>query len=721
MIGVLLAPVLLLAQQTGGVAANAWSNIGPTPAAVAALAVDPQGGGTIFMGTVVGGVRKSVDSGATWSAVNTGLSTPIVVALAIDASGPQTVYAGSSGSLFKTGDGGATWKNIAAVSGAVITVATDPKRPGVVYAGAYNNLANGSIRKSTDGGSTWSTIYPTTAAIYTILIDPGNTDILYAPTVGHGAVKSTDGGQHWTTMPTLTPQAIWTMTMDPANSQVLYAGTNQDGIWKSADGGNTWQQSGTPIPFPVYSLAVDGPAHMVYAGTNGGGVWTSADGGATWKSTAIADGMILSLLVDSAGAVYAGSNSDGAQVSRDHGATWKMLNTGVDGDRKNGSGVWIDPKDSQRLFLGDETFWGLAGSKDGGATWSTVGQGYTARGTRGFAFDPTDSRRVYAGGTIGNVFFRSTDGGLTWARRQFGSPAVYVIGMAVDPLEPNIVYASTQNEGIFKSTDYGDSWKSVSTGLSGAITYLTPDPADFGRLFASTATAFYLSEDGGVTWTNVLNYPAWTVTIDPADPSTVYATARTQGIFRSSDGGHTWQSINNGVTVLSMGRSAPVIIDASNRQTLYVGSEGGGVFKSLDGGSHWFAVNSGLSDLTVLGLAMDPANPEVLYACGASGVFKTLTGGESGSASIAISSVANAASYSGQHFSRRDGGHQRRRRRSRDNGNRNGGRTLRRSALWDGSSIQRNPSAVDLYFGNANRSFGSEPGSGCAGPDHGLV
>jgi hypothetical protein len=100
-----------------------------------------------------------------------------------------------------------------------------------------------------------------------------------------------------------------------------------------------------------------------------------------------------------------------------------------------------------------------------------------------------------------------------------------------------------------------------------------------------------------------------------------------QGIFRSSDAGHTWQSINNGLTVLSMGRAAPVIIDPTNRQTLYVGSEGGGVFKSLDRGGHWFAVNSGLSDLTVLGLAMDPANPAVLYACGPSGVFKTLTGG----------------------------------------------------------------------------------------------
>jgi uncharacterized protein (TIGR03437 family) len=640
-IGVLVSPLLLLAQQNG----TAWTNIGPSPAAVEAIAVDPQGTGTIFMGSIAGGVRKSVDSGITWSAINSGLTTSIVLALAIDAAGPKTVYAGASGNLFKTSDGGATWQNIPAITGAIISVAADPHRSGVVYAGVFSNLANGSIRKSIDGGVTWTTVFPTTAAIYSITIDPENSDILYAPTVGHGAFKSTDGGQHWTAMTTLTPQAIWTLALDPANSQVVYAGTDQDGIWKSNDAGNTWQQAGAPGPFPVYSLAVDTTtAHIVYAGTNGGGVLTSADGGASWKSTGLANGMVLSLALDSSGALYAGTNSAGAQVSHDHGASWTVLNSGVDRVNKFGYGLWIDPRNNQKIVVGDEDMYGLIWSQDGGATWSAAGSGFTGRGSRGVAFDPTDSRRVYAGALSGAGFLKSTDGGLTWSPRHFGSSAVYVIAVAVDPSSPNVLYVGTQNEGLFKSTDYGDTWASVGTGLSGAITYLTVDPTEGGRLFASTATAFYLSEDGGVTWTNVLNSPAWTVTIDPGDPSRVYATARTQGVFRSSDGGHTWQGVNSGLTSLTMGRSAPVIIDPTNRQTLYVGSEVGGVFKSLDGGDNWFAVNSGLSDLSVLGLAMDPAKPSILYACGPSGVFKTLTGAEAQTASIAISAILNGAS-----------------------------------------------------------------------------
>src|SRR5438105_4459616 len=136
-LGMLLSPVLLMAQQNGA----AWTNIGPSPAAVEAIAVDPHGTGTIFIGSIAGGVRKSVDGGITWAAVNSGLSTSIVLGLAMDASGPQTVYA-ASGGLFKTVDGGATWQNIPAISGGVNMVAADPNRSGVVYAWVFMNLAN---------------------------------------------------------------------------------------------------------------------------------------------------------------------------------------------------------------------------------------------------------------------------------------------------------------------------------------------------------------------------------------------------------------------------------------------------------------------------------------------------------------------------------------------------------------------------------------------------
>src|SRR5262249_1845172 len=155
------APIALIAQQSGA----AWTNIGPSPAAVEAIAVDLHGTGTIFMGSNAGGVEKSIDGGTTWSAVNNGRTSPVVTALAIDASGPQTVYAGGGG-LFKTDDGGTTWRNLPSITNSAQSIATDPKRPGVVYVGAFNNLANGAILKSTDGGATWTNVFPTSAAVF---------------------------------------------------------------------------------------------------------------------------------------------------------------------------------------------------------------------------------------------------------------------------------------------------------------------------------------------------------------------------------------------------------------------------------------------------------------------------------------------------------------------------------------------------------------------------
>ena len=68
----------------------------------------------------------------------------------------------------------------------------------------------------------------------------------------------------------------------------------------------------------------------------------------------LANGMVLSLALDSAGALYAGTNSAGAQVSRDHGATWTVLNAGMDRVNKFGYGLWIDPRNDQKIFVGNE-------------------------------------------------------------------------------------------------------------------------------------------------------------------------------------------------------------------------------------------------------------------------------------------------------------------------------------------------------------------------------
>ena len=612
-----------------------WTSIGPGLAGVPApIVADPKGTGTLFAGSFGGGVRKSTDSGRTWSSVNTGLTNRAVGALAMDASGPQTVYAGSAenGGVFRSTDGGATWQSVG-TAGVVFDLAADPNHPGVVYAGLL-----AGIRKTSDGGVTWAQVFTGPHPISSITVDPSNSNTLYATTVGGGALRSVDAGQRWSPMSALTPSAVWDLALDPVNSQVLYAATNDEGVWKSTDAGDTWQRVSAD-DFPVvFSLTIaPSPEHTVYAGTAGGGVWQSVDGGSSWQPTGLAVGTVLSLVMDSAGVLYAGTDVAGAQVSYDLGATWSDLDPGLSGARSFVYGLSIDPANNQKIFVSTNQS-GLIASQDGGATWAVAGVGFASFSARQVAFDPSNSQRIYAGSFFAGGLFKSDDGGLSWSRRHFGSAAVYVWALAVDPSSPNIVYAGTNGDGLFKSTDYGDTWTSIGSGLPRPqVQYITLDPSDTRRLFAANVVGVYVSLNGGETWTQVLNKPAWTITIDSNVPSTVYATTRTDGVFRSLDGGSTWQEMNIGLTTPSsriMGRAAPVIIDPRNPQTLYVGSEADGVFTSHDGAGHWSAVNAGLDNLKLYALVMDPSNPNILYAAGPDGVYKTLTGGEPTAQSI---------------------------------------------------------------------------------------
>ena len=138
----------------------------------------------------------------------------------------------------------------------------------------------------------------------------------------------------------------------------------------------------------------------------------------------------------------------------------------------------------------------------------------------------------------------------------------------------------------------------------------------------------FRSSDRGETWARISNVTARTVTFDPQSQGKIYATTLANGVSRSLDGGDTWQTLNEGLGNLVTGRNGGVLIDPMNPQVLYYGANTMGVFKSRDGGEHWYAVNSGLTDLGVFAIALDPVNPSVLYAAGAHGVFKTVTGGE---------------------------------------------------------------------------------------------
>ena len=186
------------------------------------LAIDPITPQTIYAGTT-GGVFKSVNGGASWSASSVGLTSTSVKSLAIDPTTPQTIYAGTSGGLFKSLNGGASWS--VAYTGAktdVLTIAVDPSDPQVIYAG----INGGALVKSIDGGASWNILNTNSYSGFSaILIDPGSSQILYAVT--STILVSTDSGNSWSKFnPELTNIVINSLAIDSTADQALYAGTD---------------------------------------------------------------------------------------------------------------------------------------------------------------------------------------------------------------------------------------------------------------------------------------------------------------------------------------------------------------------------------------------------------------------------------------------------------------------------------------------------------------
>src|SRR5260370_1344160 len=182
--------------------ANVWTSLGPASGPVTPIAIEPQNSGTVYAATGAG-LFKSADSGASWSAVKSGLENYPFSALAIDPQNPDTIYAaGYDTALYKTTNGGARWTVVGygllfgygRQADSVIAVAIDPRDSNIVYAGT-----SAGAFKSTDLGISWSAVKSRLITdangplvISALAIDPQNPDTVYATGTYTGMFKTTD-------------------------------------------------------------------------------------------------------------------------------------------------------------------------------------------------------------------------------------------------------------------------------------------------------------------------------------------------------------------------------------------------------------------------------------------------------------------------------------------------------------------------------------------------
>lgn len=291
---------------------------------------------------------------------------------------------------------------------------------------------------------------------------------------------------------------------------------------------------------------------------------------------------------------------------------WTALSSGAEAGRIRA--IATHPSDPNTLWVGAATG-GVWKSIDGGATWrpQTDTLGSLAIGT--LAVDPSNPNTIYAGtgewatGYRGAGIFRSDDGGLTWQFMRATDPTSnsswrFVMRIVVHPTQPNIVFAGTWG-ALFRSTDRGQNWTQIfrptpAGSFNNNVHDLEFDPNNPNRMVAGLAGgSVAISENGGLNWqirqiADIVPDDNRSIRVEiahaPSQPGLLYASVnRNQGeIFRSDDGGMTWQLIATPAHLGQQGSYNNTLwVDPTDANLLI----GGGVAlrRSIDGGRTWAA------------------------------------------------------------------------------------------------------------------------------------
>ena len=632
---------------------------------------------------------------------------------------PLTFYMGATGGgVWRTTDGGSNWEVLSDKSfgrGSIGAIAVAESDPNVIYVGTGEEPIRGNVSagdgvyKSSDGGQTWKNIgLRASGQIARIRVHPNDPDRVYVAVQGHvfgpnherGIFRSEDGGRTWKNVLAVNDSTgASDLSMDPNNPRVLYAafwqvvrrpwelvsGGRGSGLWRSLDGGETWKKLTEGLPEGrlgkigvAASAARPGRVWAMVESSPRGGLYRSDDRGDKW--TWVNDDHKIRerawyytwVYPDPRDAEKLYLPNVRLHRSTDGGRTFSNLSA-PHGDHHD---LWIDPDDSNRMILGNDG--GATITFNGGRTWSTLGNQPTAQfyrvavddrfpywvygaqqdnssvaipsGVNGDGIDETDWH-VIGGGESGWIapsprnpdieFGGGYGGSLTrydhrlhswrevtaWPQLASGRPTSVLryrwqwnAPTLLSMHDSTTVYHAAQV--LLRSRDEGQTWTEISPdltrndrakqGLSGGpitvdvtgvevydtIFALAESPLQAGLLWAGTDDGLvHVTRDDGKHWENVTpkGLPAWiqinAIDASPHDRGTAYLAATRYKfdddqpyLYRTKDFGRSWTKIVTGLPANAFTRV--VREDPARRGLLYAGTEQG-LFVSLDDGAHW--------------------------------------------------------------------------------------------------------------------------------------
>jgi photosystem II stability/assembly factor-like uncharacterized protein len=462
-----------------------------------------------------------------------------------------------------------------------------------------------------------------------VAVHPTDPDFLYIGAASGGLWKTTNGGGVWAKLSEdFASNAFGAIAIDPQNPNIVYAGGGEAvqfsntwiypgrGLYKSTDGGSTWTQItngfgdmthfGALVVSPHNSSIVFAAlgSGNTFLGTNlqNEGIWRSTDAGITWTRTLnVQDAFDIIPHPTDSSVVYAATggatSTSGFHISTNNGSTWTTSNSGLPAASQIGR-IQItlcrnSPAIMYAVIYGSSTTRAYK-STNGGASWGQISSG------------------VQLGGTYN---------GTTWADQGW-----YDLTIAVHPINPDIVYIG--NVELHRTTNGQDFLpvRSPTGPFGGTRAWDSPMHTDYHKIVFSESNpntiyaggdgGIYRSTDGGVTWpsinTLISSIQYYRISSHPTNPDIVIGGAQDNGNYRTADRGATpW-------AIVTTGDGMESFFDHTNPNNVYMSTQNGNLLKSISGGL--YGTFSGISppwESTpnwITPYFMHPTNNQIIYA-----------------------------------------------------------------------------------------------------------
>jgi len=584
-----------------------WQYVGPTNISGRCTdveAVSPRGDQyTIWVGAATGGVWKSTNEGTTFESVFDDMPTASIGDIAIDPKNPDVVWVGTGEAnifrssnagcgIFKTTDGGKTWKNMGLENTHTIPrVCVHPKNSDIVYVAAtgheWTSNPERGLFKTMDGGKSWEKVFfvDNDTGVNDFVLDPKNPDVIYCTT--------------W--------QRIRLKWNDPRT----FSNHKNNGVWKSTDGGKTWKRKskGLPVTHEIGRTGIDIAAsnpNVLYAYVDNYGIAKKSSSGGT-------DSYGRKKIDVIHGATVYKTNDGGENWSKVSGKTKKMK---LYMEKLSATYGWVfgqirvDPNNENRVYV-----MGLAlnVSDDGGETfkalWGMHGDHH------GLWIDPNNSDYlldVQDGGLS-----ISYDRGKNWKNPIKELPLAQFYNVAYDMKKPFNIYGSIQDHhSFFGKVDISRSRKHIrpvkfdrTLGAEGSTHVI--DWRD-NTVYASVFYGSLARQTKGVEDRKILlpeNLPGepilrgqWVAPtiLSPHNPDIVYHGM--QYVMMSKDRGNTWKKISNDLSynnpkkVGDINYQTITALDESPKRfgLIYAGTDDGRIWRTMNGGKTWTMIRSGI-------------------------------------------------------------------------------------------------------------------------------